>query len=257
MRVTVTCADVLDPSLGLAAHGPVDHVIGDPPYSAKVHARTRTLRAGAGGAGARQELGFESLTPEVRRRTAEAIAWVVRRWVVLFSDMEGVGAWCADLADAGLEPVQVGIWQKTNAMPQLTGTRPASPGEAIVVAHATNDGRPMKKRWNGRGRPLLYRGTAPRPKTRRRHPTEKPLWLMESIMREFTDPGDCVADPFAGAGTTLVSCARLGRSAVGWEHDPTWAALAEQRVAQTRPQLDLLDRAHASASTEQLKLEVS
>jgi len=256
VRVALTCADVFDPQLGLTAYGPVDHVVGDPAFSTKVHRGHRTTRKSAGGVRATQDLGFEALTPAVRRNAAIAIAEVVRRWVVLFSDLEGAGAWCEDLAAAGLEPVQVGIWLKTNATPQLTGTRPASPAEAIVVAHAKNGARPKAKRWNGGGRPLSYRGlTARRVAGRPRHPTEKPLWLMEAILRDFTDPSEAIADPFAGSGTTLVAGVRLGRAVAGWERDAHWAAVAERRVAKTRPQLDLLERpAHRA---RQLKLEVS
>ncbi|MEX1365197.1 MAG: DNA methyltransferase [Nannocystaceae bacterium] len=242
MQVELICADAFDPQLGLVAHGEVDHVVGDPPYSGKVHRGHRSTRKGAGGVRAEQDLGFEALTPAVRRRTAEAIAAVVRRWVVLFSDLEGAGAWCDELRAAGLEPVQVGVWLKSNPTPQLTGTRPASPGEALVVAHAMNGRRPMAKRWNGGGRALSYRGPSERGSRRRgvpRHPTQKPLWLMEALLRELTDPGERVADPFAGSGTTLVAAARMGRAARGWERAERWAAVGRRRLATVRPQLEL------------------
>lgn len=254
MPVELIHADAFDPQLGLVAHGLVDHVVADPAYGSKVHTRHRTTRKGAGGVRAEQDLGFEALTPDVRRRAAEAFAAVVRRWVVVFSDLEGAGAWCDDLAAAGLEPVQVGLWVKTNATPQLVGDRPASPGEALVVAHAKNGRRPKAKRWNGGGRPLLYRGPSPRARGGgRRHPTAKPLWLMEAVLRELTDPGELVADPFAGSGTTLVAALRLGRHARGWERVEQWARVGWRRLARTRPQLDLLERPAVRA--QQLKLE--
>lgn len=254
MRVELTCADAFDPTLGLVAAGPVDHIVADPPYSDKVHARHRTSRKGAGGVGAAQDLGFEALTPDVRRRAAEAFASVVRRWVVVFSDVEGAGAWCDDLERAGLEPVQVGLWLKTNAAPQFRGDRPASPGEALVVAHAKRGRRPMAKRWNGGGRPLMYRGPTPRARAgEHKHPTQKPLWLMETVLREFTDPGEVIADPFAGSGTTLVAAVHLGRAAHGWERDEAWARAARRRVARAHPQMDLLESAGRRA--EQLGLE--
>lgn len=247
MQVELICADAFDPKLGLVAHGPVDHVVADPAYGHKVHTRHRTTRKGTGGARAEQSLGFEALTPDVRRRAAEAFAAVVRRWVVVFSDLEGTGAWCDDLAAAGLEPVQVGLWVKTNATPQLVGDRPASPGEALVVAHAKNGRRPKAKRWNGGGRPLLYRGPTERTRGACRHPTAKPLWLMEAVLRELTDLGELVADPFAGSGTTLVAAVRLGRAARGWERVEPWARAGQRRLAKTRPQLDLLEHARTRA----------
>ncbi len=254
MQVELICADCFDPTLGLAAHGPVDHVFGDPAYSDKVHRRHRTSRKGAGGIGAAQDLGFEPLTPAVRRQAAEVFAAVVRRWVVLFSDLEGAGAWCEDLAAAGLEPIQVGLWDKTDPTPQFTGDRPGSPAEAIVVAHAMRGRRPIRKRWNGGGRALRYRGPAKERGIVRVHRTQKPLWLMEAMLRDFTDPGEAVADPFAGSGTTLVAAKRLGRGACGWERVAKWATAGQRRIGQARPQLQLEGLVPPS-NAKQLRLE--
>ncbi len=254
MQVELICADCLHPTQGLLAHGPVDHVIGDPAYSDKVHRRHRTARKGAGGPTAKQELGFEPLTAEVRRQAAGAIAAVVRRWVVLFSDLEGAGAWCDDLAAAGLEPIQVGVWDKVDAAPQFRGDRPGSPAEALVVAHATRRDRPIRKRWNGGGRALRYRGPCKERGIKRAHPTQKPLWLMEALLRDFTDPGEVLADPFAGVGTTLVAATRLSRGARGWERDANWAAVGLRRVAAARPQFELPGMTSAGPA-RQLSLE--
>ena len=239
MQVELICANCFDPTQGLLAHGPVDHVIGDPAYSDKVHRRHRTARKGAGGTTASQQLGFEPLTAEVRLQAADAFNAVAQRWVIVFSDLEGAGAWCDDLAAAGLEPVQVGVWDKVDATPQFRGDRPACPAEAIVVAHATRRGRPIRKRWNGGGRALRYRGPTKERGITRAHPTQKPLWLMEALLRDFTDPGETIADPFAGVGTTLVAATRMSRSARGWERNAEWAAVGQQRIAVARPQIEL------------------
>lgn len=49
------------------------------------------------------------------------------------------------------------------------------------------------------------------------HPTQKPVPLLESLVRLFTDPGDVVIDPCAGSGTTLLAAANLKRKAYGFE----------------------------------------
>ena len=51
------------------------------------------------------------------------------------------------------------------------------------------------------------------------HPTQKPVPLLENLIRLFTDPGDVVIDPVAGSGTTLLAAANLGRRAYGFEID--------------------------------------
>jgi DNA modification methylase len=62
---------------------------------------------------------------------------------------------------------------------------------------------------------------------------------MESLLRDFTDPGDLILDPFAGSGTTGVAAIRLGRRFVGWERDAKYHDVATRRLAATREQLGL------------------
>lgn len=51
------------------------------------------------------------------------------------------------------------------------------------------------------------------------HPTQKPLKLLEKLIKLFTDEGDVVIDPTAGSGSTLVAANRLKRKAYGFEID--------------------------------------
>jgi site-specific DNA-methyltransferase (adenine-specific) len=50
-----------------------------------------------------------------------------------------------------------------------------------------------------------------------KHPTQKPLALLERIVRATCPPGGLVLDPFSGSGTTGVAAARLDRAYVGIE----------------------------------------
>lgn len=49
------------------------------------------------------------------------------------------------------------------------------------------------------------------------HPTQKPIELLEKIIKIFTDTGDVVIDPVAGSGSTLVAAENLNRKAYGFE----------------------------------------
>lgn len=53
--------------------------------------------------------------------------------------------------------------------------------------------------------------------TPRIHPTQKPVKLIEFLIRTFTDENDVVIDPCAGSGTTLLAAANTGRRAYGFE----------------------------------------
>lgn len=62
------------------------------------------------------------------------------------------------------------------------------------------------------------------------HPTEKPVALMEMYIRNSTQPGDIVLDPFMGSGTTGVAAIRAGRKFIGIELDTDWFRWAENRI---------------------------
>jgi site-specific DNA-methyltransferase (adenine-specific) len=72
----------------------------------------------------------------------------------------------------------------------------------------------------------------------RLHEAQKPVALLEFLIRLTTRPGHIVLDPFAGSGTTGAACLRLGRRFIGFEIDPAVAAVAESRLAQVKAGLD-------------------
>ena len=59
---------------------------------------------------------------------------------------------------------------------------------------------------------------------------------MESLVRDFTDEGETILDPFAGSGTTLVAARRNGREGIGYEIDPNYAEMARRRLEATSEQ---------------------
>ena len=66
------------------------------------------------------------------------------------------------------------------------------------------------------------------------HSTQKPVALMEYLVRTYTDPGALVLDNAMGSGTTGVACVRSGRRFVGIEKDPDYFAAAARRIEAAR-----------------------
>lgn len=66
--------------------------------------------------------------------------------------------------------------------------------------------------------------------TGRIHPTQKPVALMEYLVRTYTNPGDIVLDNTMGSGSTGVAAVRCGRKFIGIERDPSYFKIAEDRV---------------------------
>lgn len=62
------------------------------------------------------------------------------------------------------------------------------------------------------------------------HPTQKPVRLLKTLIRIFTDMGDVVIDPVAGSGTTLRAAAELGRNAYGFEIKKEFYKAAQERM---------------------------
>jgi DNA modification methylase len=62
-------------------------------------------------------------------------------------------------------------------------------------------------------------------------PTQKPVPLLESLIRTYTNEGDLVLDPTMGSGSTGVAALRTGRDFIGIEQDPERFALAQNRIA--------------------------
>lgn len=64
------------------------------------------------------------------------------------------------------------------------------------------------------------------------HPTEKPLGILDPLIRYACPPGGLVVDPFAGSGSTLDAARQSGRRALGVEADERYAEAAAKRLSQ-------------------------
>lgn len=255
MTFELRLGSCLDPVSGLAslADKSVDVVITDPPYSEHTHAkqwrayalsdgkiRAPSPKSKSGGlvASKHKGLDFAHLAESDAVCVAEYLARLAKRWILVFTDIEGVALWRSAVLAAGLDYVRTCIWDKVDGAPQFTGDRPAAGAEAFVVAHA-----PGRKTWNGGGRRNVFRyevnATTGGP-AHKAHPTTKPLPLMRELVSLFSDPGETVLDPFAGSGSTGVACNQLGRNFIGWELDANYHAIALRRLngeeAKPRPE---------------------
>ena len=103
---------------------------------------------------------------------------------------------------------------------------------APALMKELNGGRQMKSVW-----PILAPGREE--KQHGKHPTQKPLALVERCLSASTHEGDLVLDPFLGSGTTAAACAKLGRRCVGLEAERAHLETAVRRLPS--PQLPLDD----------------
>ena len=81
----------------------------------------------------------------------------------------------------------------------------------------------MKDVWTGSV-------TKPSEKIEGKHPTQKPLYLLERIIRASTKEGELILDPFCGSSTTGVAAKRLGRMFIGIDQEEEYLNLSVRRL---------------------------
>ncbi len=117
------------------------------------------------------------------------------------------------------------IWYKVTPPPNLSCRYFTHSTETILWAARSGRSKhifnyqEMKAENGGKQMQSLWSITPPLKAEKRfgKHPTQKPLTLLERIVRSASNEGDLVVDPFNGSGTTGVACARQGRRYLGIE----------------------------------------
>jgi hypothetical protein len=202
-------------------------MITDPPYSSHVHANATSQSKVRGTR--KRDLGFEHLGAKLRRQVARFAA-AVPRWSVIYSDVESTNWLRLSCQAAGATYIRTLPWIRWS-MPQLSGDRPPTGWEAVLLTHGWQGGR---KHWTGPGNLLSLSHKCLRGEDK--HKAEKPLDQALDLVDWFSDPGETVFDPFAGSGVFGMACMLLGRNYIGIELNPEWAERAQRRArGEARP----------------------
>ena len=96
-----------------------------------------------------------------------------------------------------------------------------------------NNGKQMKDVWEGSLTPKSEKSFG-------KHPTQKPIYLLERIILSSTRENNLVLDPFMGSGTTGAVCKKLSRNFIGIEQDKQYTELAKNRILNTNSEFPLL-----------------
>ena len=243
------CGDGLN---GLLERGAVDHTMTDVTFSKRVdenHAAEAVRDPG--------EFDFAPMTPELLEHAARVIASVTRRWALIVTDYEeGVPLWKSALESCGMKFWATGHFRKLNPKPLMRGCGPSQPNEAIVICHGAH----LEQRWNGGGKAAEWSASVVKG-TERVHPTQKPTMLLRQLVEDFTDPGELIADPFAGVATTGVAAVACGRRFWGAELLPHYHEIGLGRLSMPlfdpRPhQQDLLENPEPKGHVSRARMEL-
>jgi site-specific DNA-methyltransferase (adenine-specific) len=196
----------------------VDLIVTDPPYDEDTHEGGRFTEEIKFG-----NVDFDHL--DIRPYIYQFLR-ISERWVLVFCAVETLGIIKQEFGD---KYIRGGIWDRVVNSPQISGDRPAQAVEGIAILH-----NPGKKQWNAGGEAGIWRHQVER--GNKEHPTQKPLSLIVELLKDFSNKGELIYDPFMGSGTTAVACERLNREWIGSEISEEYCEIARERIKREQDQ---------------------
>jgi len=202
-----------------------DAVITDPPYSLRVE---EGVRSGSSMRDQRNQIGM-GYDPISKNECIDLAMWASQfKWLFVCGD-HITWRWNNTGALLGgrytFPPIPI---FKTGAAPRMCADGPASWTEYCCASRLKS--KSMVGSWPAM--PGYYRMQT----VRHGHGTHgvrgaKSIETMVDIIRDYSRPGDIIADPYAGSGTTLLAAAIEGRRCIGAEMDPKTFDIAVKRLS--------------------------
>jgi len=232
----------------------VDLVFADPPYNLS-HKRLENRKSNTGGAFFKVQEKWDKFT--IEDYLDFTVTWIsqVKRVlrpggaVYICASQHNLGVVLSSLETMALDVKNIIVWEKPNAMPNLT-RRTLTHSVEFVVWAVNGKGwtfnfenlRELNPDRQKDGQPKMMRDVWRFPVVqgverlrgsngRALHPTQKPEALVQRCVVASSNPGDLIVDPFSGSGTTAVVCADLKRRFIGFEVDENYVAASRKRVA--------------------------
>lgn len=234
-----------------------DLVMTDPPFGVSYHAKGKKAIANDDLTGdkLRAFLGLCNKNLFDRLKPGASL-------YMFHADSEGL-AFRAALIDAGFKVSQCLTWVKDSLVlgrsryqwrhePCLLADKPGGKqrwwgGRKQTTVIEMGEGSPFQRQEDGRwavsigDETFIVAGDAhvetapgsivhyPKPRASRHHPTQKPVVMLERLMKNSARAGDLVLEPFSGSGSTLVAAERLGMYCRAVELDPGYVDVACRR----------------------------
>lgn len=155
------------------------------------------------------------------------------KYTLVWKKPQGVDPFMAKVRPLNdVEDVVVFCKGRTTYNPQLTAgkpytmTRDKRPRTSQITDTAMRETTTVNDGFRLPTRVLEFK------QERGQHPTQKPVALMEYLIRTYTNEGETVLDFTMGSGTTGVACVNTGRNFIGIERDEGYFEIAEKRITE-------------------------
>ncbi len=216
----------------------IDLILTDPPYNLGLFMKERAtnlkaMRPNFFGAAGWDDLGFEewkvsmySLFESCARISKDGASMVVFMSIIKVETI-------IQLAQKhGFYYKTTGIWHKLNPMPRNMNLHFINSTETwVYFVYRKHTGT-----FNNNGKAIHdFFETPVTPSGEKKfgkHPTQKPIALLEKFVTILSNPGDIVFDPFTGSGSTGVAALKHGRRFIGSEISAEYCEIIQKRLEQ-------------------------
>jgi DNA modification methylase len=229
----LVCGDCTNGALDSFADGGAKLLITDPPYGVDYGAKNARLNALDGGKRIETAIENDALSPaemqtlwvDALRAAARVLAPGAAYYVTGPQGGDLLYALMSALREAGYPLRHMLVWVKNNhalsAADYHYKHEPILYGWREGAAHHRVDDRSQMSTWE-----------IDRPQKADLHPTMKPVELYARAMRNSSNAGDVVLEPFAGSGTAYAAAVQLNRRVWGSELSPAYCDVIVQRWEQ-------------------------
>lgn len=210
--------------------GSVDHIITDPPYSERTHARHDENAGKRRDNADAKALGYSALSESEVGALAAILGASSAGWVAWLTDSELAPAIRREFDAQGRTTFPPLPFYQSGRSVRLAGDGPCSWTDWIVVART----KALKTWGTLPGGYIASEGWNDKERM-----GGKPTRLMRQMVCHYSRKAELVCDPFMGAGTTGVACMQEGRRFVGIEIDPLAFDTACKRLEDAQRQGDM------------------
>jgi DNA modification methylase len=224
------CLEIMDKLIEQGVK--VDAIITDPPYNISKANNFHTMKNKYGKLANRTGIDFGKWD-----KNFDLFTWIKlgvnllnkNGSMFIFNDWKNLGNIARFAESIGMEIKDCFRWEKTNPMPRNRDRRYVTDFEMGVWLVKS------KSKWTFNRQDKMYE----RPKfvsglvsgtEKTKHTTQKPVVLMEHLVKIHSNEWDLILDPFMGSGTTGVACNNLNRSFIGIELDEAYFDIAKERI---------------------------
>ncbi len=141
------------------------------------------------------------------------------------------------------------IWARKHKKAKHTFNYQAMKEGSFPSDKIKNEGKQMRSAW-------WIPTTPKKEKEHGRHPTQKPLTLMDRIILASTNEGDLILDPFCGSGTTGFAAISAGRYFIGIEKEKEYYKLSNKRLKEAAKALDAQQEPIKAQSLNEIRLSI-